>query len=254
MNTELRLTTDYNLFTFDVANRPTGDLRKLVASMKQYGFLPSHPLHVVDRDSKLVIIDGQNRFEAARFLSLPVYYVICDDVDISIPTINNAQRAWKLEDYVSSFAKQGNSDYVILLAFSTEHNIGTRAAASILSGQYSDSGHICKKIKNGAFRIKTRKQADVVVMIADQTAKHVSWSRHQGYLNALSRCLLVNEFDVNTYLRNISRRPYLLKTEHVGEDFLKMIENIMNYRASNKLPLAFLANEAARKHSAVKAA
>jgi ParB-like chromosome segregation protein Spo0J len=72
-------TRNYRLFERDSGeNRPL-DIKKhkkLMESMKKYGFLEVFPV-VVTRNGgdKLIVKDGQHRIAIAEALGLPVYYV-----------------------------------------------------------------------------------------------------------------------------------------------------------------------------------
>ena len=251
MKPTLLKTTNYNLFTYSPINRPLSDTRKLTATMKIEGFQPAHPIQVESHGGALVIIDGQHRFEVAKSLGLPVYYVICEPMKISISDLNRAQRCWTLTDHVSSYATQGNPHYIFLLDFAKRSGIAIRAAASMMNGEMSNSNNVCAKIATGYFKVKTKEMAELIALIASETGKHVTWSRHQGYLGALCRCLLVPAFNAGDYVTRINRHPELLDFKHCKSDFLQMIEEIVNYRTSKKIPLAFLATQAASKRSAI---
>jgi len=43
-------------------------LRKLLKSMFKYGFLPAHPLHVIEKNNEKIVKDGNRRLEAAKIL------------------------------------------------------------------------------------------------------------------------------------------------------------------------------------------
>ena len=74
--------SSYDQFVACPFNRDTKAslLRKIKATMSKYGFLHGYPLHCWQgtgtQKGKLVIKDGQHRFEAAKELGLPIAYII----------------------------------------------------------------------------------------------------------------------------------------------------------------------------------
>lgn len=121
MNAKLLFTKNLAMFTNDMANRDVESIKKLQKSMQKYWFIPSSPLHVVKRDGKLFVKDGGHRLESAKSLKIGVFYVVCEDIDISIPEINNTQTRWKIKDYVASHYRSGNKQYMVLSDFHAQH-------------------------------------------------------------------------------------------------------------------------------------
>lgn len=71
------VTTDYSAFVKDADNREVRLMtrKRLLDSMKKYGCMSEFPIVVTEcRDTgKLIIKDGQHRFESAKRLGLPVH-------------------------------------------------------------------------------------------------------------------------------------------------------------------------------------
>ena len=251
MKPELKQTSNYSLFALDSTNRSVENIAKIKASLQKFGFLPSHPLHVVRRDRKLVVIDGQHRLVASKTLGIPVYYVVCQDSEISIPQINSAQRAWSGIDYVKSFSAQGNQDYRTLSDFIQETGIPLTVASALLSGE-TKSGGQCSKVKLGTFRVKTLDLAYVVAKIIIAASRHVRWSRNSLFIDALSRCARLPEFDANHFVKKMDAMPGNLRLQPTRADFLEMIEGVYNYKSRIQVPLKYLAERAAIERNPVK--
>jgi len=79
-------TTDYAMFELNPIRRELHTDRKLLASMKKYGFLPPCFIHVYRAEKgsrKLRVVSGHHRLAYAQQLGLPVYFMIddtCTDV------------------------------------------------------------------------------------------------------------------------------------------------------------------------------
>jgi hypothetical protein len=104
--------TDYNKFKMMAGNR--GVVLSHVARLKNEmlkdaELLEAAPILV---NENLFIIDGQHRYEAARQLGLPIYYIIKNGVSISTARrMNVTQRGWTIMDFAQSYAEGGNKNY-----------------------------------------------------------------------------------------------------------------------------------------------
>ena len=232
-------TTDYSLFSLDISNRPVEDRPKLAASLSVHGFLPAHPLHVVEREGKLVVIDGQHRLSEAKKLGIPVHYVVCADAQISIPLINCAQKGWKNADYVSSFSAQGNEHYDALKAFVAKSGFPNAVAAALLAGQ-TDESNVSKTVKAGAFRVANSELAWRVLAIEQGLSNEVKWSKHSRLLFAIAKCCLVREFQDTRFIQKARSHQYFLVKQPETAGYVRMIEKIYNRQSKDKIPLAHL--------------
>jgi hypothetical protein len=115
---EIKVTKDYGLFNGYMAQRDLRQkhLERVVRSMKKYGYDSTEPIKV---NKFMEVTDGQHRLRAAIICSLPVYYIVVEE-DEPIDKIREMARAtepWSVTDYVTSYARQGNENYKLLLQF-----------------------------------------------------------------------------------------------------------------------------------------
>ena len=99
-------TTDYSQFKHVVNNRDVGN-NPVTLSIQKKDMLESHPILV---DSDMNIIDGQHRLAAAKFLQLPIYYIINDKIRIEDIPLCQVQRPWETRDFLKFFKDQ-KEDY-----------------------------------------------------------------------------------------------------------------------------------------------
>lgn len=250
----LKQTKEYRLFKVDCTNRSPRKLTRLMASMKQWGFLPGHPIACVANGAGMVIKDGQHRFEAAKALQIPVFYVCHESHDgISIPEINNATAgAWTASDYVESFCNQGNLEYVKLREFVAETKIAPQTAASLLYGYSGHGGNIVDIFRGGKFKVRDMDNARRVACILNAAQQYVKWSRVKGFVDAVSRVARVEGFCATDMADKINRAPGMLVLQPNADSFLTMLEEIYNYRAQKRLPLKFMALEEGKRRSIAK--
>ena len=107
-------TFEYSKFKFHISNR---DLRpNLVQNLKELieknGFVP---LFFIIVDKYFCIKDGQHRFEAARLLKAPIYYVIVDKFDMKdVVDANSSRGNWWFKNYLKTYCNEGYDNYIVL--------------------------------------------------------------------------------------------------------------------------------------------
>lgn len=248
---KISTTTQYDKFAPDVANRDVRKLKKLTASMKKYGYLSAYPiLCVPNGHGKLSVKDGQHRLETAKLLKLPVSFVVeSDELKLSIPEINNAQMPWTLRDYLSSYCKQGRSEYLEVKKYCERTGVDLSAAVSMFSGEMASGGNQRDAFKTGSFRIKDRSLPEKVgqlILFLGGITKH---NTHKNLVAAICRACCVREFKPEVFQAKLDGEPSLLKREATLDGYTQMIENVYNYRAKNPIPLKFLCEQEMRKRT-----
>ena len=104
--------SDYSVFKKLEDNRILSSTRvkNLIESISKRNLM--NPILV---NSNMEILDGQGRFEAKKRLKLPIWYVIQEDGDIDdCILLNQFNKPWSVEDFVNTFANQGNENYIRL--------------------------------------------------------------------------------------------------------------------------------------------
>jgi len=105
-------TLDYSIFNIIKENRSThqGHVAKIMKSLKEKSLMEDIPILV---DKSMNIIDGQHRLEACKLLKMPVWYKICDIVQVKhVSIINSINKSWTPVDYLKQYCEMGKSDYI----------------------------------------------------------------------------------------------------------------------------------------------
>ena len=70
---------------------------------------------------------------------------------------------------------------------------------------------------------------------------------------ALSKALRVKQFNKHTFVDRVKANPGLMTKQSSADGYLELIERVYNHASGkkNRLPVAFLAKEAARERCAV---
>jgi hypothetical protein len=241
----LNQTKDYSIFLPHEHQQPMSEhhVKRIAESMARTGFWQSKPLSVVRKAGKFVIVDGHHRYAAAKGLGLAVFYVI--EADFMLDEIgrgNSAVRVWSVLSFAKMFAAKGDPHYVELLNYVSK-GFALRNAASLLRGESAHSGNANDYVKTGTFKIKTRASIDTIFGFMDEFGETCPAVKSAIFVEALSVLLFVQEFDCGTLKARIRTNPLSLVKCNNRQQMLDQIEELYNFRARDKVPLAFLAKE-----------
>lgn len=239
--------TDYSIFVAHEHQQPMSPkhIEAITASMRAHGWWPSKPITVYRRsDGKLVIIDGHHRFHAAQILGIAILYVIepASHSD-NIGQMGLLVRVWSSLSFAKMYAEKGNEHYAKLLAY-TQRGLPMKQVASLLIGESAGSNNASGLIKNGSFKIKTTKSVDAIMGTFETIGEQVPVIKSRVFVEALSLCLFVPEFDIYTFHIRALNNPRGFDKCVTRDQALKNIEEIYNFRAREKIELANMAQKA----------
>jgi hypothetical protein len=245
----INATTNYDLFGLHEFNRDVINTETLEQSMKRHGWIDAYPMHVVKNGGrKLKIKDGHHRFEAARRLGIPVKYVVCDDSASLVDIIKTVQ-PWLPKDYLASYVRQGIPAYIAVGEYVAETGITLGHAISLLAGESAGSANKINAFKNGYYKLGNQEHAEQVKKIVLHMKKcGVKFATNSFLVQAISKAVWVDEFLVSRFCDKISSHAAHFEKQPNVQAYLLQIEAIYNrQRRSDKLPVAFLANEKSKE-------
>lgn len=248
---QLQSTDKYHLFDYNEEQREIKDyhVKNLMASMSKYGYSPSKPIQVYRKGSRFVIVDGHNRFVAAKNLGISFYYVTeGEDAQEFIATGNYVVCSWRVGDFAKMFAVRGIKDYATLIEYHQQGIPLTNAASMLMGKQSQDgggrAGGASLSIKDGSFRIKTRKKIDALVGFINKFKDRNDCVTTRVFVVAMDKIMDVDGLDMDQLTRRVESNLSSLKRCATNFQMLELIEEIYNYRSSIKVPLAFNASKA----------
>lgn len=243
---------NYDQFAVHDTQRPILDahVQRLMQSMKAYGYLPSQPIHVVKRAGRLVIINGHHRFKAAMALGIAVFYLITEDVHDDVVAAENVSKSWTVNDWCAMYAKRGIAAYVTLVEYAAK-GIPMGAAAAMLAGQSANSeSNVTSRLISGKFEIKDTEQIDLIAGIIKDLGSACPVVKRSQFIDVMSMCYKVHGFCFERMKSKIAANPGMLIKTANRQQMMDQVETVYNYRASTKVPLAFLATEGAKERAA----
>lgn len=247
---KIQETRNDRLFEIMAFNRDVKTTVALEASMKKHGWIDAFPMLVRQNgNGKLLIMDGHHRFEVAQRLGIPFKYVICN-VPITMQEINDAAIKWSLDDFLTSYVREGRLEYVKTKEYVRKTGISVLNAISMLYGQTAGSNNVRVTFKQGNFSCKNTRNAEIVGDIVTHCRKQgIAWATNSRLVAALSKVVWVPTFDALRLKNKIKTFPFLMKKEASVDGYVEMIESIYNYKSQDKTPLKFLADKAAKERN-----
>lgn len=247
----LNQSSNYEDFISNADQQPLSvvHVKRLMASMTDYGFLPSKPIQCYydAKAKKFVVIDGHHRLDAAKTLGIPFFYVVEPAAHNDCIGVENfLVRKWSSMSFARMYAGKGIQDYQILLEY-VEKGVPVDYAAALLSGQAARSGNATNKIRSGSFEVKSTENIDVICGLIDQVKKVAPEISKKVYIEAVSLLLWVEDFDVQVLINKILVNPSMLQKCANRKQALEMLEDVYNYRNQNRKNLAFMAEELTRQ-------
>jgi hypothetical protein len=242
MKTEIIETKDYNRFEMLGFNRDVKRTDSLEASMKRHGWIPAYPMHVVQNSKgKLKIKAGHHRFYVARKLGIPVQYVVCHD-DATICELEESTNSWSLNDYLTSNIRNGKGSYQEIQEYCRRTGITISGALSLCGGHQTSTKEV-KRFKKGIYELYgddvPAEMVGGIVLCMKQAG--VTWAATNLLVRALSKVILVEDFNEEVMKRQIEKYSYLITKQLSVYGYLRMLETVYNRSNRNRIPLAFCA-------------
>lgn len=240
---KVHFSKDLSIFKFHIVNRDIQNkssqnrIQRIADSMKKE--LKKHPIIVT---SKMVIVDGQHRVEAAKIAGCGIYYIIDDSVPNTAKGIfdaakefNKNAKEWSKKDYIDGYANQGNESYQKLMEFSAKYPMFSLTERLMLL-QNSGTKHSNKKeFSDGKFTVKN-------ISTAEKWANYLLELKpyfEKGYnrSNFVRTILTIMEkkkgFKFEEFIHKVKLRPGSIFLCGDKRAYSLMIEDIYNYRRRN---------------------
>lgn len=229
---KIHVTTDYSMFHRLDGNRSIEKSRKnkVRRSVRNIGQIPV-PIVV---NEKYEVIDGQARLEVFEELGLPVYYIVCDGLGIAdCIAMNISGTNWRINDYIDSYAEQGNTSYVLLKSLIDEYpEILLTNIACAATGLFSVP---TDTIKNGQIEISKR-DAAYAREILDYILKFMPTIKNEGMdnertlVNALMFAFQYDDVDNEYLLAKFTQNYRKISGFGKIDDCLECLSEVYNIR------------------------
>jgi len=249
---EVYMTHEF-LFILDVHNRPIDDdkVRRFMKTFNEgKNFMKEFPA-IIDPNT-WVVLDGQHRYEACKRLGIPFYYRWALNGEFTIDNVVDVQHnsGWKSSDFMHSYIKQGNQNYVEVARFAKRYNVSISIAVLLLTsvnskGELINSRGVSLKragFYDGNLVVKNINAACRIADRLEDIGKSgcCPFYRSDRFISAFISVLNHPHYDHATMMHKVNQfGASLMKPQTDTENYLRMLEMLYNYKAREENKLRF---------------
>lgn len=229
----IKKTNNYNKFRYMGGNRKVDikHVKELQTQMERNREMFASMPILVNED--FFIVDGQHRYEAAKGIGLPVYYIVQQRASLNdARQLNIAQKRWGLVDFARSYADSGRKDYIELLRIKDRFpRISLSIVVEYLSSRMS-GGARDVSFRQGEFVIYDAEDAISCLEVLDRVIHITGKPQQAAFARALWRALHHEDFDEQVFLKKLAEAPENLFPSTSAATSLRSIEDIFNRHKS----------------------
>ncbi len=234
-------TKEYKAFSHLAENRELNErhVHALMESFVKDGYL----FTIIYVNEKLEIIDGQHRFEAAKRKHLPVYFIVMPNWGIrEVAVLNVNSSDWTMEDFMNSYAKGGNENYIRFKEFYDKHPFDITTAEHILFGKRSN-GKSTNDFRTGKILLSEGQVTKGVIKarrIACFKDFHPKGWKSRNFVEAMLILLNTKGYDNDHMVAQLKKYPEMLLLDAKSlrvEEYHKIFVEKYNYRKKEKIEL-----------------
>ena len=234
-------TYDYDLFECILSNREIQWLR-VETLRKEFAnkyFKLSACLNVKERiteegKSKLMIMNGQHTFYAAREDGRIIWYYVSEKMEEGdIPRLNSQSKSWTLRDYLHHYTVVDSHPYKVFKGYMERHGFGPSICLRILLGERGKearqtfiSGNLDSRVMNTAFG------EEFASMIHD-FSDYIPFNKMHRFMEGLLY-IVRNHKDKYSHKKMMTKMVYassMLKKQPDTMAYVRVFENIYNYKS-----------------------
>jgi len=220
---------DYERFVFKKGNRPVRRrVVSLISAIEKHNQLAEYPILVSERaDGKLEIGDGQHRFEAAKALKVPVFYIRSRQrlTIEQIAAANQLQKSWSLLDWMESWIGRGNMEYQRLKEFCDTFHMPVTVALEVIGRSYG--GEQGSNFKSGKFRVENFQFGQVVAHTLSALRGHLPVADLR-LVRALIRVLKIKTISIDRLIKKLVAHSSMFERQATWMKYVELIEKIYN--------------------------
>lgn len=237
-------TKDYSMFTTFKENREPDHVGRIVSNMMEFGAIQKPIICTIHKDypGKIVIVDGNNTFNARMQLGLPISYVVLENAGANeMKALNLVSKNWSSRNYIDLYACLGYPDYLIFQNLLKEYSEITCRSMEYILRLSTTNDHTIKSpgstahhaIARGLFKCKdTKRSLEIIdfLMKLKKIEKSTKLYKADFFVAAVVRLFNHKQFEPSRFLRKAENFPFLLSKQADATGYLNMIETIYNYR------------------------
>ncbi len=207
----------------------------LISSYRKDGYL----FTIIYVNEKLEVIDGQHRFEAAKRLGLPVYFMVMPGWGIREVIILNVNSSnWTLNDFLACYAKAGNENYIRFKEFSDSHPFEVTTSQVLMLGGGAAGGTL-DTFRLGKMVVTEQQVEDArkkAAKIADMQLFHPLGWTSRNFVEAMLKLFTLKGYEHLSMLDRLTAHPDVLLAKARSlrtDEYLQLFIDKYNFRRSS---------------------
>lgn len=242
---------DYGKFTTFSTNREPDHVGRIKANIIDKGWI-TNPIITTfnEKENKLYIVDGNNRFHALMELGFPIQFIILDGAtEEDMIAMNIVCKTWTKQNYVNFYAAKGYEVYRRFIEFAEDYsqfNFSTIEAVlqlSCWSGKNNSSTD--RKVERGIFQIKdiemSIKILEFCLQVRDSSEQGRKVYNKHNFVLTIMRLFKNPNFNPSVMLKKLTDHRDMLCVCVNCEAYRELLEKIYNVRRhGEKVHLDFI--------------
>ncbi len=221
---------DYSVFKLRSKNRAITNTRvnNLINSIEQIDLTDCMPIVV---NENMEIIEGQTRFEACKFLGIPVYYIKKDfggKSDKAMILLNANRADWTIDEYIEHYVKCNIPIYKEVKVCKELYDVPLGIAVCFITNStHAEPSTIRSgKIKRGA--IPYTVFGDILMDFKEIYKDY----KHVYFIRALIYAIIWGYYNHKKDFHKFELNRYDIQNCANTQQYLTLFENILNKRRS----------------------
>ncbi|MFD2566093.1 ParB/Srx family N-terminal domain-containing protein [Pseudotenacibaculum haliotis] len=236
---QIESTTDYSKFATITGNRNLNEkkIQRIIDDIDNgLNLLPLCPIIVYKENDRLMIVDGQHRFEVSKRCDHPIHYVEGQNLSLQqIARLNSRQEKWTQKDFLRCYIRVGIQDYKILNKVLEEFRIPLTTTMSFLMGNSSSVRNVNDLFKAGEFKVNHLEETKELFKLNNSLFGRYVFSTDRNLLNALQRIVKKGLCDFDVLRTKISKNPMMMDKQTNYKNYILNIEKIYNHRNNSRV-------------------
>lgn len=236
--TSVMMSKNYEMFKMLEGNRKidSNNLNQIISSMKEKQLII--PITV---NEKFEIIDGQHRFNACKYLNLPVYFIIEKGYDIEdvIRANVNGGRKWFDADYLNKYCLLKDERYLEIKKVIEDFNITITDFVKLISIIQQKKAIIVKReFREGRIELRGFDLLTEFLM-ALEDFNDFKYYKKSNFILAFSRLYFREDYDHGHMMRKYNTYYPNLVKQMSGDEYLALLCNKIYSYGATRNPIRY---------------
>lgn len=183
MSQKILISENYDQFKFKYGNRDVSKRRvaAIARNIEENGWF-CNPILV---NEHMEIIDGQHRFTALKELGMPIEYVLIRGITLrEARMLNSTSRNWGAQNYVDSYAADGNINYINFKLLEKKYpKLAMSALYGVVANRITVGG--TAKLQDGTLSLPTDKLDELYSVFDFITDNYEDIKRIEGKISTV---------------------------------------------------------------------